>query len=225
MQDAATLWLYFVMVFVVIALPGMDMAYVSASTVLGGQRAGVAAIIGIVVGGFCHVAMGALGIAALLTFWPPLFRLIALVGATYLGWIGVSLARVKAGSLTLSARSGTMSQDGAPSNSVVFRRAVVTCLLNPKAYLFMFAVFPQFLRPQLGSLWSQALALFVIGAISQIGVYGTVAWLASRAADWVGMRPRVAVWFCRAVGVLFIVAALFMVREAWLTDVITAYAR
>ena len=37
--------------------------------------------------------------------------------------------------------------------------ALATCLLNPKAYIFMLAVFPQFIRPDLGSLAAQAVAL------------------------------------------------------------------
>lgn len=48
---------------------------------------------------------------------------------------------------------------------------MLTCLLNPKAYLFMFAVFPQFLRPEAGGIWLQATILGTIIAATQFSVY------------------------------------------------------
>ena len=62
MTEYTHLWLYFLMVFGVIALPGMDMAFVLASALSGGRRAGAFAVAGIVFGGLCHTAAGALGI-------------------------------------------------------------------------------------------------------------------------------------------------------------------
>ena len=55
------LWLFSVMVLGIIALPGMDMAYVMASALAGGRRMGFAAVAGIVAGGAVHVAMAMLG--------------------------------------------------------------------------------------------------------------------------------------------------------------------
>jgi threonine/homoserine/homoserine lactone efflux protein len=56
-----------------------------------------------------------------------------------------------------------------------FARAMATCLLNPKAYLFMVAVFPQFVRPQAGPVVPQILAMAAIIAATQAVVYGAVA--------------------------------------------------
>ncbi len=215
MIDATTLWVYFLMVFGVIVLPGMDMAFVSASAMLGGRRSGIAAVAGIIVGGICHLLMAIAGIAVLLQLWPGLFRLIVIAGAVYLGWIGWSLTRAKAGFSGWTPAGGT-SQVAAPA--VVFRRAVLTCLMNPKAYIFMFAIFPQFLRPSLGPVWMQALALGVITALTQGGVYGVVALLSSRAAGWMGTSPRASLWLCRGVGVFFLVAAFYLAIQGWQTD-------
>ncbi|MEZ0307134.1 MAG: LysE family translocator, partial [Ramlibacter sp.] len=66
MASQAHLWLFFLMVFGIIVLPGMDMAFVLASSLKGGRRAGLLAVAGIVAGGVCHVAGSALGIGLLL---------------------------------------------------------------------------------------------------------------------------------------------------------------
>ncbi len=215
MFDTSILWVYFLMVFGVIVLPGMDMAFVSASAMFGGRRAGGAAVAGIIVGGFCHLVIAIAGIAALLQLWPALFRIIVIAGAVYLAWIGLSLARVREG-----FNGWTQTSDGkdATAPMIVFRRAVLTCLTNPKAYIFMFAVFPQFLRPAAGPVWQQALALGAITAVTQGGVYGVVAILSARAAGWMGASPRASLWLCRAVGVFFIVAAIYLATQGWQAD-------
>jgi threonine/homoserine/homoserine lactone efflux protein len=59
MGHAPQLWLYFLVVLGVIVLPGLDMAFVLASALVGGQRNGLAAVAGIVAGGACHMVMGA----------------------------------------------------------------------------------------------------------------------------------------------------------------------
>ena len=58
MTHYAQLWLFFALVFGVVILPGLDMAYIMGSALSGGRRAGFAALGGVVVGGVCHVAFG-----------------------------------------------------------------------------------------------------------------------------------------------------------------------
>lgn len=205
MIESANLWLYFVVVFGIIALPGLDMAFVMGSAVLGGRRSGLAAVGGIVAGGFCHLAMTMLGVAAVLKLWPPLFDLMLIGGAIYLAWVGWSLLR----STEAYTPSGP-SQACAPSTT--FRRAMFTSLLNPKAYLFMLAIFPQFLRPALGPVWIQAGVLGVITSLTQVGVYGTLAMLAARAGGWLLRNPAAGVQVARVMGALLLLVA---VLTAW----------
>ena len=80
----SSLWLYFVLVAGIIALPGMDMAFVLASALAGGRRAGMAAVGGIVAGGWLHVLLGALGIGLLLQAAPGLFQVLLVAGVLYL---------------------------------------------------------------------------------------------------------------------------------------------
>jgi threonine/homoserine/homoserine lactone efflux protein len=201
----ATLWLYFVLVFGIIALPGLDMAYVLANSLTGGRGAGLAAVAGIVVGGVCHIAMGALGVAAIVRLWPALFNLLLVAGAAYIAWIGWQLTR--AGATTLKVRTDAPAR---PSSSV-FWKGMLTCLLNPKAYVFMLAVFPQFLKPAQGPIWAQATALGLITAGTQAGVYGGVALLARRAGDSLGASG----FATRAVGLLLVGTGVVTVVQGW----------
>ena len=209
MASQAHLWLFFLMVFGIIVLPGMDMAFVLASSLKGGRSAGMLAVGGIIVGGMVHVAASALGIGLLLQVVPGLFNLILLAGAAYIAWIGVSLMRSAslAGALPQARSAGTPW--------ATFRQAVLTCLLNPKAYLFMFAVFPQFLRPQQGGVWAQAAVLGIIISLTQAAVYGSVALAASGAASSLEGRPKLQVLVVRAAGAMLVAGAVLTGIEGW----------
>src|SRR4051812_34981831 len=85
------LWLFFVLVFSIIVLPGMDMAFVAGSALTSGLRGGLVAVAGIVAAGMVHTAVGASGFAALMLWWPAAFNVLLVAGAAYMVWIGVSL--------------------------------------------------------------------------------------------------------------------------------------
>lgn len=208
MDDVAHLWLFFVVVFGVVALPGLDMAFVLASSLTGGNSAGFAAVAGIVAGGVVHVLMGALGMAAILTLWPALFNAVLLAGAAYIGWIGWTLLRSKS-ALALP------SEPRARRGGSLFVQGMLTCLLNPKAYVFMLAIFPQFLRPGHGPLWLQVGSLGIITAATQAGVYGAVALLAVRTRGWFEANPGANLLAARGVGAVLIGAALLTATQGW----------
>jgi threonine/homoserine/homoserine lactone efflux protein len=208
MNHYEQLWLFFALVFGIIVLPGLDMAFVLGSTLAGGRTRGFAAVAGIVAGGICHVVMTALGISVLIKLVPGAFNAVLLAGALYIAWIGISLMR--------SESSLGLQPDTRPrSRAATFRQGVLTSLLNPKAYLFMLAVFPQFLRPEYGLLWLQAAVMWLIIAINQLCVYGGVALTADRARLWLQDRPGASLLAARCVGGLLIAAAMLTGLEGW----------
>lgn len=208
MISSANLWLYFLVVFGIIVLPGMDMAFVMATAVLGGRRAGMAAVAGIVAGGLCHLAMAGLGVALILAWWPALFQAMLAAGALYIAWMGVAFLR--SGGLALPGHAGDI---GAPGQA--FRRAMVTNLVNPKAYIFMLAIFPQFLQPALGPVWLQAGALGTITALTQAAVYGGLALASSGASGWLGRHPGASIAVARITGALLLVIAALTAAQAF----------
>ena len=90
-----SLWLYALLVLGIVALPGMDMAYVVSSGLAGGARCAAAAIAGVVVGGMVHVVTATLGITALLASSPRMLRVLVLAGAAYMAWMGLQLLRAR----------------------------------------------------------------------------------------------------------------------------------
>lgn len=202
------LWLFFVLVFGIVVLPGLDMAFVMGSTLAGGRSRGFAAVAGIIAGGICHVLMTALGISVLIKLIPGAFNALLLAGALYVGWIGMSLMR--------SESSFGLNPDATQrSRAATFRQGMLTSLLNPKAYLFMLAIFPQFLRPDYGLIWLQALVMWLIIALNQLCVYGGVALMADRARRWLHGKPAAGMMATRCVGALLIAAAMFTGFEGW----------
>lgn len=149
MTYGENLWPFPTLLFGIIILPGIDMMFVLANALTRGRAAGLAATGGMMLGGLVHSLYGALGVGLLAKVIPVLFPPLIVAGGLYMAWIGIT-----------SMRSAIVVDDDgrsdARSNCEAFRRGVVTCLINPKAYLFMLAVYPQFLRPDFGPLAPQA---------------------------------------------------------------------
>ena len=204
----AHLWLFFGLVFGVVVLPGMDMAFVLGSALVGGRKAGLAAVGGLVAGGVCHVAMAASGVAVVLKLIPWAFNAVLLAGAAYVAWLGLGLWRS-------SAAFAMDTPENLRSPAATFGRAALTNLLNPKAYVFMLAVFPQFIRPEQGSIAAQAVALSAIISATQASVYGTVALLAVAIRGWLRRNPGANLTLARSVGLLLMLVALVTVFEGW----------
>ena len=209
MQSTAHLWLFFLMVLGIVVLPGMDMAFIVGSSLSGGRRAGLLALSGVMTGAVFHVAASGLGVGLLLNWVPGLFNAMLLAGAVYIAWVGASLLR----------SSGTSAGPGqarvARGSWATFRQALITSLLNPKAYLFMFAVFPQFVRADGGPFWMQAVVLGLIIWVVQAGVYGSLALAASGTNSGLGSRPRLQAMVTRATGAVLVAGAVVTAMQGW----------
>jgi threonine/homoserine/homoserine lactone efflux protein len=202
MTYAENLWLYFTLLFGIIILPGIDMLFVLASSLTGGRRVGFAATSGIVAGGAVHSLYGAVGIGLLASLIPVLFTPLLIFGAAYMIWIGIGLMR----------SSIVIEGDEVRASASVwraFRRGMVTCLSNPKAYLFMMAVYPQFLKPTYGPIWIQGVVMGLMTAGTQLAVYGTLALTAGKSRDLLVSSPNMTIFIGRAAGLLLVLVAGF----------------
>jgi threonine/homoserine/homoserine lactone efflux protein len=157
------------------------------------------------------------GVALLLRLWPAAFNALLLAGAAYMLWVGWQILRSAPPWREAAAAQDTPAPPAAPaaaSHGAVFRRALATCLLNPKAYAFSLAVFPAFVRSGERALWQQALLLGTIVAANQVLVYGSVALAAAGAGRLLG-SGRVQRWMPRLVGPLLMGAALVTPVLGW----------
>ncbi len=200
MAAATHLWLYFIVISGVIILPGLDMAFVMSSSMKGGVRAGFAAVAGTVVGGILHMIVGATGLSAILALVPWAYTSMLIAGAGYIAWLGVGLLRA-------SSLDGLTLSQGQTSIKQSFSGALATCMLNPKAYVFMLAIFPQFIRADGNSIWLQTSVLSLITAATQIVIYGSVAIAANKAQQTLANNPRTNALLAKSIGALLVMAA------------------
>ena len=202
MSYAENLWLFLLLLTGIVVVPGMDMIYVLASALSGGKRAGLAATAGMMAGGAIHTVFGTLGTGALVALVPQLFTPLLIAGAGDMIWIGVSLVR---SSITV----GAVETAAARRLSSTFGQALATCMLNPKAYLFVVAVYPQFLKPQYGSLLMQGVVMGLMTMAVQGVVYGSVALAGHGARHALVANPGVTKAIGRSAGLLLVAAAIF----------------
>ena len=202
------LWLFFIILFGIIAMPGMDMAYILGSALTGGIRMGFIALSGIVAGAAYHVSIGTLGIGVVLQLMPSAFNLMLLAGSLYIAWIGWSIFK-HAEPIRLDTESHVQTP------WATFRRGILTNMLNPKAYLFTLAVYPQFLRTEYGPLATQALIMWVIIALTQLAVYGSVVLAAHGARSWFAGKPNTGVIIGRTVGITLMLSAVWTAASSW----------
>ncbi len=118
--------------------PGADLMFVLAQGLRGGTRAGMAANFGIAAGCLVHVALAALGLAALLHAYPAAFEAVRWGGVGYLLWLAVKSWR--------APPPAEAEATPAPLHRI-FRDALLVNILNPKVALFILAFLPQFVVP------------------------------------------------------------------------------
>ncbi len=202
-----SLWLYTVLLFGIIIVPGMDMFFVMANGLTGGRKMGLAATFGVMAGGVYHTIFGALVVGVLINLAPQLLTALLLASAAYMAWIGYTLVK---SAITVesigNAQSGTARR--------AFTQGFITCVLNPKAYMFVIAVYPTFIQPRFGSICSQAIVLGVLTVVMQLLIYGSVAIAAARGRDLLVRNPIATTWIGRTVGLVFIAVALVTIWEA-----------
>ncbi|WP_223569249.1 LysE family translocator [Pseudomonas sp. BF-R-26] len=154
----AGLWLFFMALAVVYLLPGPDMILLLQTGARQGKGAALATALGLGVARGCHVALAALGLAALFKTAPWTFDVVRLIGAAYLLWIGIQCLRTT----MLPSLNGTDATTEKPHWREAIQRGLLTNLLNPKALLFCSVLLPQFIEPHAGPVLAQFATLGVM---------------------------------------------------------------
>ncbi|MCE1235702.1 MAG: LysE family translocator [Hyphomicrobiales bacterium] len=208
MPYSENLTLFLILLTGVLVVPGMDMAFVLANALTGGKRSGLAATAGIMTGGVCHAAFGTLAATGLSALVPILAKPMITVGSLYVMWIGIGLARS-------AVVLGPLERPPARPASIVYVQALATCLLNPKAWIFVLAVFPQFIKPNYGSFLFQGVVIGVATVVLQAVVYGGLALTAARGQALLARSPALTVWTTRIVGLMLVAIAVSTLIAGW----------
>ena len=185
--------------------PGPANVFSVANGVQRGKAGAMAGVVGMNAATLVWFGAAALGLGALVTAFPDVFRLISIGGALYVIWLGVNALR------------GAFRSAADPDHPTVKmgRSALVDGFMvqiaNPKAVLFFTAVLPPFLdasRPAAPQLALFALATIGMDVIS-MSAYGLGgAALARRMSE-----PRFRAGFSVLTGVLLLAAAVLILTR------------
>jgi len=165
--------------------PGPAVLLVVSQAVTSGFRASARGALGIITGNAIYFALSALGLGALLVASETLFNIIRLVGAAYLGWLGIRLLLTRPDSLT---RLDTVPIPQPSRDRRCFSQGLLTQITNPKALLFFTALLPQFVDTTEGALAVQFVALAVVSICVELPVLLAYGWLAERGRQHVSSR-------------------------------------
>jgi len=201
------LWLYFALVAGIVIVPGMDMLFVLANALVGGRRAGMAATAGIMLGGAAHTVIGLALVIVLATLIPAVFNVMLVAGSLYMMWIGRSLLRS-------TIQIDAIEIERPRPVGRIFLQGLITCLVNPKAWMFVLSVFPQFLKTEYGPLLPQAVVMGIMTVVVQGSIYGGVALAAVKGRGALVSNPAATIWIGRGAGALLLAVAAITLYEA-----------
>ncbi|MFD1627151.1 LysE family translocator [Azospirillum griseum] len=139
-----TLAFFFATAFFISATPGPNMLLAMSLGLRFGARRAVWGGIGMCVALAIMATLSAFGLGALLSTSVVAFEAVRWAGVAYLTWLGIAAWRApvtEAGPRDDSAVSGV--GEGAPVR--LFLRGMLVAFSNPKALVFMAALFPQFI--------------------------------------------------------------------------------
>ena len=156
---------------VLLCIPGPAVAYIVNRSVADGRATALASVVGLEIGSFTHVIAAVAGLSAILATSATAFSIVKWMGALYLIGIGIRTLLTRPEQLETTVTS--ISQRRA------FTQGVVVNTLNPKVALFFLSFLPQFVEPDRGPAWTQALALGVLFTVLGFLIDGMWATLAS----------------------------------------------
>ena len=182
----------------IVLSPGPDTMLILRNTLVGGRTIGLMTVAGVQLGLLGHTLAATLGLSLVLQSWPLAFKIIAVLGAAYLGYLGFQ-----------TLRAGVLpAQNGAPGVLRVtawsaLRDATLTNLLNPKVILLFLSLMPPFVNVEGGRVVAQLLTLSALLILINILWQAPLALLAE-AMRRLLLGPRAQMWLTWATGLILL---------------------
>ena len=183
--------------------PGPANLFAVATGMEKGRASALFGVLGMNVATLVWFGAAALGLAALVKAFPAAFKVVAVLGAVYVAWLGVKALR------------GAFATAGQPDRLVVrkgrsaFVDGFAVQIANPKAILFFTAVLPPFVdvsRPV-----APQMALFAVAVIGMDMMSMSAYALSGAALSRRMGQPRFRRGFGLFVGILLLAAAVLIV--------------
>jgi RhtB (resistance to homoserine/threonine) family protein len=176
----ATFGAFLAVITVLIVTPGPDTALVTRNALSAGRRAASLTTLGIAAGSAVWALASVLGLAVLLDQSVTVFTIFKLVGAAYLGYLGIKSLLALRGSKRIDTATPLLEKKQMDGQTA-FRQGLLSILLNPKAGAIFATVWPTFIPPD-ASPWRLVLMLIAYETILLLWLQG-YGYLVSRAGQ------------------------------------------
>ncbi len=193
-------WLmYLALVLVATSTPGPAVLFITTNSTLHGWKKAIFAAMGNVAGLFCLGLIAVTGLGSILKASEILFRLVKYAGAIYLIYLGLRMVFLKSEDFIASQNTCKAIDI---SSKKIFLQALVVAVSNPKAIIFLTALFPQFININ-EAVIPQFLTLITTLMSFSFFFLMLYASLAYRATSWIRKKNRMRA-FNRTSGTVFI---------------------
>ena len=173
-------------VLLISASPGPAMALILRRAALHGTRAAVPTVLGLELGLFLWALAAGAGLAAVVAASQIAYTVLRVVGAAVLLYLGVRAWRA---AWTDRGEAQPPVSGSRRSTRGAFGEGVLVQLANPKAAVFMFAFYPQFV-PSDGPVLAWTAALALLQVLVETALYLALATTVGRASAWF-RRPEI----------------------------------
>lgn len=191
------LFLFAVAAFMLVISPGPNMIYLISRSITQGRTAGLISLTGVVCGFLFHIIMVSFGLTAILFTVPYAYLILKTFGVLYLLYLAYQAIKPNSKSIF------EIRDDLKPASTArLFSMGPFTNVLNPKMAVFYLSFFPQFIKPEYGSILTQSLQLgltqitisFTINFIIVLMAARTSAWF-SKNESWIKIQK----WFMASI--------------------------
>jgi threonine/homoserine/homoserine lactone efflux protein len=191
------LLLFAVAALVLVISPGPNMIYLISRSITQGRQAGLVSLLGVMCGFLFHIVMVSVGLTAVLFAVPMAYTILKTLGVVYLLYLAYQA--IKPNSKGIFETRKDLPVD---SNYKLFSIGFLTNVLNPKVAVFYLSFFPQFIKPEYGSVMLQSIQLGITQVCVSFSVNLIIVLTAAKVAVFFARNPawvRAQKWFMASV--------------------------
>ncbi len=196
MIPLSDLLLFGLAAFIMVISPGPNMIYLISRSLSQGKNAGIISLIGIMFGFVFHILMVSFGLTAIFFAIPYAFLVVKFIGVFYLLYLAYT--SIKSENQLLATNQNLTSDNPLK----LFNIGLMTNVLNPKIAIFYLSFFPQFIKPDNGSILSQSFQLGIVQIIVSFTINFLIVISAAKMSSWFSKNPiwlKVQKWFMASV--------------------------
>jgi threonine/homoserine/homoserine lactone efflux protein len=197
MVPAQEILIFAIAAFGLVITPGPNMIYLISRSLTQGKKAGVISLLGVICGFMFHILMVSLGLTVILFTVPYAYLILKSLGVIYLLYL--AFQAIKPNGKNIFEPDANLEE---VNSGKLFRTGLFTSVLNPKVAVFYVSFFPQFIKPEYGSVLTQSLQLGITQVLVSSSVNLVIVMSASKVAVLFSKHPiwiRIQKWFMASI--------------------------